>query len=64
MVIVNEDTPTTSLLDLQAGHQISNGLINGTISQIDIQETDSYLMFLFLLDNEQEITVKKIRQVC
>jgi len=64
MIVVDENMPTTTLLDLQVGQIISDGLINGTIAQIHIQETDSYLMFVFLLSNKQEITVRKIRQVC
>lgn len=64
MIIVNEEMPTSSLLDLKVGHEISDGSTNGKIAKIDIQETDNYLMFLFELNNKQKITVKKMRQVC
>jgi len=64
MIFVDNKTPTSSLLDVKQGDNIDNGQISGSVKDISIQETDEYLMFLFLLENNQEIVIKKIRQVC
>lgn len=64
MIIVNDQLPTTTLLELKVGDEITNeNNLSGKISAIEISETDEFLMFLFQLENSQMI-IKKLKQVC
>jgi len=63
-MIITDETPTSTLLELKAGAYIESGIIAGNISGIEIHETDEYLMFLFSLNQGNQITIKKLKQVC
>jgi hypothetical protein len=64
MTTVNDSLPTSTLLELKVGDEISDGKNqSGTIQSIEISETDEFLMFLFQLDSKHVI-VKKLKQVC
>lgn len=64
MITVNDQLPTSSLLDLKIGNHITDGnKLSGKISGIEISETDEFLMFLFHLENSH-IIVRKLKQVC
>lgn len=64
MTIINHNLPTSTLLDLKVGDEITNGNDrSGTIKNIEISETDEFLMFLFQLETSY-IIVKKLKQVC
>jgi len=63
-MIVNNTLPTSTLLDVKIGDYLESENLSGEVSEIDIQETDEYLMFLFLLDNSKEIIVRKLKQIC
>jgi len=64
MTIINDNLPTSALLDLKAGDEITNGNDRfGTIKNIEISETDEFLMFLFQLESSH-IIVKKLKQIC
>jgi hypothetical protein len=63
-VIVNDDLPTSTVLELKLGQYIENANASGKIAKIEIQETDEFLQFLFGLDNQKQIVVRKLKQVC
>lgn len=64
MTIINDNLPTSALLDLKVGDKITNGNDqSGTIKNIEISETDEFLMFLFQLE-DSHIIVKKLKQIC
>ncbi|WP_231425262.1 MULTISPECIES: hypothetical protein [Pedobacter] len=63
-MIVNDQTPTSTILELKVGMHIDNNLISGNIAHIEIQETDEYLLFLFDLEQGNQIIVRKLKQVC
>ncbi|QNN44599.1 hypothetical protein [Pedobacter roseus] len=63
MIAVHDQLPTSTLLELKVGDDISNGNQSGKIKNIEISETDEFLMFLFQLENSH-IIIKKLKQVC
>lgn len=65
MIAVNDNIPTSTLLDIKIGDEIieSSGL-SGVVVNIAIKETDDYLQLIFGLQEGGEITAKKLRQVC
>ncbi len=64
MITINDNLPTSTLLELKVGDEITDGNTqSGTIKNIEISETDEFLMFIFRLD-KQHIIVKKLKQVC
>jgi len=63
-MLLNNKLPTSTLLDLKVGDEISNDHgLNGIIEKIEISETDEFLSFRFILANG-EIEVRKLKQVC
>ncbi|RBQ03118.1 hypothetical protein [Pedobacter miscanthi] len=64
MITVNDQLPTSTLLELKIGEDITDGnTLSGKISAIEISETDEFLMFLFQLENSHMI-IRKLKQVC
>ncbi|WP_316847325.1 hypothetical protein [Pedobacter psychrodurus] len=64
MITVNDSLPTSTLLELKVGEEITDGnRQSGAIKSIEISETDEFLMFLFQLENKH-IIVKKLKQIC
>jgi len=64
MITVSDKLPTSTLLELKVGDEISaEHKQNGKIQNIEITETDEYLMFRFICA-EDEINVRKLKQVC
>jgi hypothetical protein len=64
MITVNDSLPTSTLLELKAGDEITDGNNqSGNIKSIEISETDEFLMFLFQLESDH-IIVRKLKQVC
>jgi len=63
-MLLNNKLPTSTLLELKVGDEISNDHgLNGIIEKIEISETDEFLSFRFILANG-EIEVRKLKQVC
>ncbi|RZK16795.1 MAG: hypothetical protein EOO86_14080 [Pedobacter sp.] len=63
-MIVNDQLPTSTLLEIKIGDHIERDTISGQVSKIDIQETDEYLQFLFNMDSDKQIVIRKLKQVC
>lgn len=64
MITVNDSLPTSTLLELKVGDMISNSDdLSGTIKNIEISETDEFLLFIFQLEG-RHIIIKKLKQVC
>ena len=59
MIAVNDQLPTSMLLELKIGDAISNGNQSGIIQNVEISETDEFLMFLFQLE-DSHIIIKKL----
>ncbi|TCD10393.1 hypothetical protein EZ449_08555 [Pedobacter frigidisoli] len=64
MITVSDNSPTSNLLEIKVGDEIQSDSRSGIVQEIEIQERDDYMMFLFALENKQQIIVRKIRQVC
>ncbi|MDY0904102.1 hypothetical protein [Pedobacter sp. CFBP9032] len=65
MILVNDNLPTSMLLDIKVGDTILNDKgLSGVVVNIAIQETDDFLMLIFGLQEGGQITTKKLRQVC
>ena len=62
--MVSDKMPTSALLEIKTGDQISKDSIQGTVTRIEIQETDEFLQFIFSLEGTQQIVVRKLKQVC
>ncbi|MET0574171.1 MAG: hypothetical protein ABWZ79_22330 [Pedobacter agri] len=63
-MMVSDKMPTSVLLEIKTGDQISKDSIQGTVTRIEIQETDEFLQFIFSLEGTQQIVVRKLKQVC
>jgi len=64
MKIINDNLPTSTLLEIKIGEVITDGKgQSGTVKSIEISETDEFLMFLFLIEGSH-IIIKKLKQVC
>ncbi len=64
MISVNDRLPTSTLLELKVGDEITDeNNLSGKILNIEISETDEFLMFLFQLESKH-IIIKKLKQVC
>lgn len=64
MITVNDSLPTSTLLELKVGDMISNSNDPScTIKNIEISETDEFLLFIFQLEG-RHIIIKKLKQVC
>ncbi|MGN7990412.1 hypothetical protein ACTJKC_23950 [Pedobacter sp. 22226] len=63
MIAVNDQLPTSTLLELKVGDTITSGNQSGIIQKVEISETDEFLMFLFQLESNH-IMVRKLKQVC
>ena len=65
MILVNDNLPTSMLLDIKVSDTILNDKgLSGVVVNIAIQETDDFLMLIFGLQEGGQITTKKLRQVC
>jgi hypothetical protein len=65
MIVVNDNLPTSMLLEIKVGDTIINDEgISGVVVNIAIQETDDFLMLIFGLQEGGQIMTKKLRQVC
>ncbi|MFF5384265.1 hypothetical protein [Pedobacter suwonensis] len=63
-MLLSDKLPTSILLELKVGDEISNDHgLSGIIEKMEISETDEFLMFLFVLP-KGEIEVRKLKQVC
>jgi hypothetical protein len=64
MTIINDHLPTSTLLEIKVGEVITDGKgQSGAVKNIEISETDEFLMFLFQLEDSY-IIIKKLKQVC
>lgn len=64
MTIINDNLPTSILLEIKIGEVITDGKgQSGTVKSIEISETDELLMFLFQLE-DGHIIVRRLKQVC
>ena len=65
MTFLNDNIPTSTLLEIKVGDTISDDSgLSGVVVNIAIQETDEFLMLIFGLQEGGEIKAKKLRQVC
>ncbi|WP_231463705.1 MULTISPECIES: hypothetical protein [unclassified Pedobacter] len=65
MIKIDELTPTSDLLSLKTNTSIENDKgISGRIENINVEVTDLYWDFTFLLDNGSKIQIRKVKNVC
>ncbi len=65
MILINDNLPTSTLLEIKVGDTIVDDKgLSGIVVNIAIQETDDFLMLIFGLQEGGQIITKKLRQVC
>jgi len=65
MIKIDDNTATSDLLSLKENTLIENDKgISGVIKNINIETTDLFWQFTFLLDNGSVIEIRKIKNVC
>lgn len=65
MILLNNDLPTSTLLEIEAGQMIElPNNIFGKVDQIEIQENDQFLLFIFTLSSGQIAEIRKMKQIC
>ncbi|WP_443947485.1 hypothetical protein ACJVDH_10285 [Pedobacter sp. AW1-32] len=65
MILLNNDLPTSTLLEIKTGQMIElPNNIFGKVDQIEIQENDQFLLFIFTLSSGQIAEIRKMKQIC
>lgn len=63
-ISIDKNTPTSNLLEIKVGSVISNGTLNGQVKDIKISDTDQFWLFIFYLEQGNQIEITKIKNVC
>ena len=65
MITIDKNTPTSDLLEIEVGFNITDGnKLKGYVTEIKISDTDEFWLFLFSLDNGNQIEIMKIKNIC
>jgi len=65
MLKINNNTPTSDLLNIKVNDDLINeNNLFGKVKAIDIIDTDEFWLFTFKLQNNQQIEIKKIKNIC
>ncbi|WP_316829945.1 hypothetical protein [Pedobacter aquatilis] len=65
MIKVDKNTATSTLLEVKIGSVITDGHeITGTVTEINITDTDEFWLFIFYLDEKKQIEIRKIKNIC
>ena len=65
MILINDNLPTSTLLEIKVGDTIVDDRgLSGIVVNIATQVTDDFLMLIFGLQEGGQIITKKLRQVC
>ncbi|MCZ4222465.1 hypothetical protein [Pedobacter rhodius] len=65
MVIINENTPTSALLEIKKGVLIGNEKgASGTVEEVEIKDNDEFWLFIFHLKNGKQIDIRKVKNIC
>jgi hypothetical protein len=65
MIKIDDLTPTSDLLNIKINDLIINEYgISGQVKSIDIIDTDEFWLFTFLLESNELIEIRKIKNIC
>lgn len=65
MLLIDNNTPTSTLLEIKKGHLIGNEKgIYGTVEKVEINNDDAFWLFIFHLTDGDQIEIKKIKNIC
>lgn len=64
IISIDKNTPTSNLLNIKAGSIITSNTLHGTVKDIQINDTDEYWLFIFYLEEGNQIEIIKIKNVC
>ncbi|GGI24581.1 hypothetical protein [Pedobacter mendelii] len=65
LTILDKNTPTSNLLEINVNDHISDGKgIDGTVNKIVITDNDEFWLFIFMLNNNKQIEIRKIKNIC
>lgn len=65
MLKIDYHTPTSDLLNIKVDDLIINEAgISGRVKSIEIVDTDEFWLFIFLLENNKLIEIRKIKNSC
>ena len=64
IISIDKNTPTSSLLNVKVGSIITDNILRGTVKDIQITDTDEFWLFIFYLEEGNQIEIKKIKNIC
>jgi len=65
IVKIDRNTPTSDLLEIKVGSNVTDGNeLEGFVKEIKINDTDEFWLFIFFLDNGNQIEITKIKNIC
>ncbi|KQR70993.1 hypothetical protein [Pedobacter sp. Leaf176] len=65
MLLIDKNTPTSTLLEINKDHHIGNKKgVNGTVEKVEISNDDAFWLFLFHLTDGNLIEIKKMKNIC
>ncbi|GAA3952762.1 hypothetical protein GCM10022246_03770 [Pedobacter ginsengiterrae] len=64
IISIDKNTPTSNLLNVKVGSIITDNILSGTVKDIQITDTDEFWLFIFYLEEGNQIEIKKIKNIC
>ncbi|MGA9650783.1 MULTISPECIES: hypothetical protein [Pedobacter] len=64
IISIDKNTPTSNLLNVKVGSIITDNILRGTVKDIQITDTDEFWLFIFYLEEGNQIEIKKIKNIC
>ena len=63
-ISIDKNTPTSNLLDIKIGSIITNNTLTGRVKDIQVSDTDEFWLFIFYLEEGNQIEIRKIKNIC
>ena len=64
IISIDKNTPTSNLLNVKVSSIITDNILRGTVKDIQITDTDEFWLFIFYLEEGNQIEIKKIKNIC
>jgi len=64
IISIDKNIPTSNLLNVKVGSIITDNILRGTVKDIQITDTDEFWLFIFYLEEGNQIEIKKIKNIC
>lgn len=63
-ISIDKNTPTSNLLDIKIGSIITNNTLTAKVKDIQVTDTDEFWLFIFYLEEGNQIEIRKIKNIC